>query len=154
MLYREIIAVCSQIHTKHINTLCGQNAELLNVNWRCINLHAMNTYNAVGLQFLAFLTSAVHGGTRPDRFSRRERAPRYALWALKPVWILYAPTEKQTSPVQSVVTEHQLESSSMPRIQQMATSATPLYKQLMPMTSQINMSLNDIWNLTKQNSLH
>ena len=26
-LYREIIAVCSQIHTKHINTLCGQNAE-------------------------------------------------------------------------------------------------------------------------------
>jgi len=25
MLHREIIAVCSQIHTKHINTLCGQN---------------------------------------------------------------------------------------------------------------------------------
>jgi len=32
MLCREIIAVCSQIHTKHINTLCGQNVELLNVN--------------------------------------------------------------------------------------------------------------------------
>ena len=31
MLYREIIAVCSEIHTKHINTLCGQNGELLNV---------------------------------------------------------------------------------------------------------------------------
>ena len=31
MLYREIIAVCSQIHTKHINTLCGQNVELLYV---------------------------------------------------------------------------------------------------------------------------
>jgi len=31
MLYREIIAVCSEIHTKHINTLCGQNAELFNV---------------------------------------------------------------------------------------------------------------------------
>jgi len=30
-LYREIITVCSQIHTKHINTLCGQNVELLNV---------------------------------------------------------------------------------------------------------------------------
>ena len=28
MLYREKIAVCSQIHTKHINTLCGQNVEL------------------------------------------------------------------------------------------------------------------------------
>jgi hypothetical protein len=31
MLYREIIAVCSEIHTKHINTLCGQNVELLTV---------------------------------------------------------------------------------------------------------------------------
>ena len=31
MLCREIIAVCSQIHTKHINILCVQNVELLNV---------------------------------------------------------------------------------------------------------------------------
>ena len=31
MHYREIIAVCSEIHTKHINTLRRQNAELLNV---------------------------------------------------------------------------------------------------------------------------
>ena len=31
MLYREIITVCSEIHTKHINTVCGQNIELLNV---------------------------------------------------------------------------------------------------------------------------
>ena len=31
MLYREITTVCSQIHTKHINTLCGLNVELLNV---------------------------------------------------------------------------------------------------------------------------
>jgi hypothetical protein len=31
MLYREIIAVCSEIHTKHINKLCGQNTEFLNV---------------------------------------------------------------------------------------------------------------------------
>ena len=31
MLYREIFAVCSQIHTKHINILCGQNVELLNI---------------------------------------------------------------------------------------------------------------------------
>jgi hypothetical protein len=31
MLYREIIAVCSEIHTKYINTLCGQNVDLLNV---------------------------------------------------------------------------------------------------------------------------
>ena len=32
MLYMEIIAVCSQIHIKHTNTLCGQNVELFNVN--------------------------------------------------------------------------------------------------------------------------
>ena len=31
MLYGEIIAVCSQIHTKHKITLCGQNVEFLNV---------------------------------------------------------------------------------------------------------------------------
>jgi len=31
MLYREIMAVCSEIHTKHINTVCGQNVELLDV---------------------------------------------------------------------------------------------------------------------------
>ena len=31
MMPREIIAICFQIHTKHINTLCGQNVKLLNV---------------------------------------------------------------------------------------------------------------------------
>ena len=31
MLYREIMAVCSEIHTKRINTVCGQSVELLNV---------------------------------------------------------------------------------------------------------------------------
>ena len=29
MVYREIIAVCSQIHTKHINILFGQNVEFV-----------------------------------------------------------------------------------------------------------------------------
>jgi hypothetical protein len=29
MLYREIIAACSEIFTKQINTLCGQNVENL-----------------------------------------------------------------------------------------------------------------------------
>jgi len=48
MLYREIIAVCSHINTKHTNTSCGQNVELLNVkvmvrivttgHWR-VNIH-------------------------------------------------------------------------------------------------------------------
>ena len=31
ILYREIIAVCAEIYAKHINTLCGQNTEFLNV---------------------------------------------------------------------------------------------------------------------------
>jgi len=31
MLCREIIAVCFQIHTKHVNTPCGQNVELVDV---------------------------------------------------------------------------------------------------------------------------
>jgi len=31
MLYKEIITVDSHTHTKHINTLCGRNVELLNV---------------------------------------------------------------------------------------------------------------------------
>ena len=31
MLYREIMAVCFEIHTKQINTLCGQNVEFVSV---------------------------------------------------------------------------------------------------------------------------
>jgi hypothetical protein len=31
MLYTEIIAVCSDVNTEHINALCGQNTEFLNV---------------------------------------------------------------------------------------------------------------------------
>ena len=40
MMYREINAVCSQIHTKHINKPCGQNVELLNVK---LVVHKMTT---------------------------------------------------------------------------------------------------------------
>jgi len=40
MLCIEIIYVCSQIHTKHINTLCGQNVELLNVK---MEVHIVTT---------------------------------------------------------------------------------------------------------------
>jgi hypothetical protein len=31
MLYRETIAVCSEIHTKHTNTVCGQNVRLTSI---------------------------------------------------------------------------------------------------------------------------
>ena len=56
MLYREINAVCSQIHTKHINTLCGQKVELLNVK---LAVHIVTT----GLWRVSkLLTSAEHCG--------------------------------------------------------------------------------------------
>jgi hypothetical protein len=48
MLYSEIIAVCSQIHTKHINTLCGQNVEFVNV---------FSSYRAVNTLRLGYKTS-------------------------------------------------------------------------------------------------
>ena len=53
MLYREIIAVCSEIHTKHINTLCGQNVELLNVKlavYNCVTLKILGMTGAVPTQ--------------------------------------------------------------------------------------------------------
>ena len=31
MPYKEIIAVCSEVHTEHINALWGQNVEFLDV---------------------------------------------------------------------------------------------------------------------------
>jgi len=31
MLCREIIAVCSHIHSKHKNALCGQNVEFVSI---------------------------------------------------------------------------------------------------------------------------
>ena len=41
MMYLEIIAVCSEMHTKHINILCGQNVELLNVK---LVVHIVTTW--------------------------------------------------------------------------------------------------------------
>jgi len=32
MMYREIISLCSDIHTKHVSTLYGQNLEILVLN--------------------------------------------------------------------------------------------------------------------------
>jgi len=36
----EIIAVCSQIHTKHIKTLCGQNVDIVNAKLAVLILTA------------------------------------------------------------------------------------------------------------------
>jgi len=62
MLYWEIIAVCSQINTKHlINTLCGQNVEFLNVK---LAVHIMTT----GLKVVHMLSSQQKPHvTQPDK---------------------------------------------------------------------------------------
>jgi hypothetical protein len=65
MLYSEIFAVCSQIHTKHINTctLCGQSVEFVNVKhggtysnqWN--RKHVYNSYNLKNKLSLKFAFS-------------------------------------------------------------------------------------------------
>jgi hypothetical protein len=50
MLYSEIIAVCSQIHIKHINKLCGHNVELLNVK---LVVHIITNEHIIGKLTLA-----------------------------------------------------------------------------------------------------
>jgi hypothetical protein len=57
MLYREIIAVCSQIHTEHINALCGQNVELLNVK---LAVYIVTIRVLQGKETLRKLTSTTH----------------------------------------------------------------------------------------------
>jgi len=72
MLYREIIAVCSQIHTKHINKQCGQKVEFLNVK---LAVHIVTTKGkevplqvwsgpegSKKLRFPDFMTTALEGG--------------------------------------------------------------------------------------------
>ena len=50
MFYREVMAVCSEIHTKHINTVCGQNVQLLNVK---LAVHIVTTALIIGKFTLA-----------------------------------------------------------------------------------------------------
>ena len=66
MLYREIIAVCSQIHIKHINTLCAENVELLNVkrgglysdHWAFrVSLQLNNPYQTANTLYLGYKTN-------------------------------------------------------------------------------------------------
>jgi len=47
MLYREIIAFCSQIHTKHINTLFGKNVEFLWYILLYLGFKGLNIYSSV-----------------------------------------------------------------------------------------------------------
>ena len=64
MLYREIIAVCSQNHTKYINTLCGQNVEFLRAPTKLRK-------TTITYVMYARLYTRAHGTARlpPDGFS-------------------------------------------------------------------------------------
>jgi len=57
MLYREIIAICSEIHTKHINTLCGQNINVVVLN---LAVQLSKHFDLKGnIQLLTFFTYCV-----------------------------------------------------------------------------------------------
>jgi len=43
MLYKEKVAVCSEIHTKHINIMCEQNVEFVNI--KCSVRTAQQTHS-------------------------------------------------------------------------------------------------------------
>jgi hypothetical protein len=59
MLYSEIIAVCSEILTKHINTLCGQNVELLSVKLGGMVVHKATIGPYWVKQMVSFFWTAV-----------------------------------------------------------------------------------------------
>jgi len=43
MPFKDIIAVYSEIHTKHINTLCGQNVVRVFLNVKNLVVHILTT---------------------------------------------------------------------------------------------------------------
>jgi hypothetical protein len=70
MLCTEIIVVCSQVHTKHINTVCGQRVEFLNIVLGCAisGFHCAVAENCALLDYYA-ASSGNFLPTFPDNLS-------------------------------------------------------------------------------------
>jgi hypothetical protein len=84
MLYSEIIAVCSQINTKHINTMCGQKVELLNVKLLgselYINIQSVPRSNTLRHRYKNQSINIVWGNNR-CLFSHPHKIHKYTVWA-------------------------------------------------------------------------
>ena len=72
MLYKKINAVCSQIHTKHINTLCGQNLTPQETDgYHHLPVHTPS-HQTVGVHPLSLpLTSICNSVAAPSLMSER-----------------------------------------------------------------------------------
>ena len=73
MLYSAIIAVCSEIHTKHINTLCGQNVELLTAEPCGIskNQWAIKVCSTLIITYITFICTSLHIHHNVKRFKHK-----------------------------------------------------------------------------------
>jgi hypothetical protein len=62
MLHRDIrvIPLCSQIHTKHVNTLCGQNVVFLSVKHEGMSSYHWSINNILILQIYQVFTPVVN----------------------------------------------------------------------------------------------
>jgi hypothetical protein len=98
MLYSEIIAVCSEIHTQHINALCGQNVKFLNVkhggtysnHWAFISKpyfrlvkHFNPPFNFTYCNNSVYTLTAIISKTKPHtrHIASHNKCSRYTLFA-------------------------------------------------------------------------
>ena len=97
MLYKERIAVCSQMHTKHINTLCGQNVELYiktqSVPRSKHSVSVIKTSQLMLYREIIAVCSQIHTkhintlcGQNVEFFSVKRGGLYSYLWALKGYW--------------------------------------------------------------------
>jgi hypothetical protein len=75
MLYREIIAVCSEIHTKHINTQSGHN-----VNW-VLHLEVLTRPKGLSTRTVYKLSGR---SLRPQDMQHADVIPE--MWKQEHVW--------------------------------------------------------------------